>query len=402
MLIKIHSIIFQIYKQYFKLRDTVNKYEYLDGLRGLFAIVVVLHHFKLYNSEKINCELVDILSGMSLIVAVVGFFVLSSFLLTYRLLVEFEDETKNSFRDKILIIIKYFLRRIFRIYIPFVIFSTMIKYGPEKLLNYQPKSYVYSSWYKLVTLGDVGYNHLWTIAPEIKFYFIIPIISLTAHKLGNYRMLFVLIALLFLVSRDIYLSLNDTNKQNANSGTLKIFAYGSISAITFYSLDINKKIKEYLEKRFVKEIIASFSFYLTYLGIKISVYFRPGFMNEFKHGYLTIPAFIWGFIIFLMAIGHPNYFTHIFSGSLFLKQTGKFSFGIYLLHIYVINIDQVIPLQTRTEVAIMVVVYSFILGYSFHLILENPLMNLVNKICEQLSNLNFFKKQTHNDNLAAT
>jgi peptidoglycan/LPS O-acetylase OafA/YrhL len=62
---------------------------------------------------------------MGYFVAVIGFFILSSFLLTYRLFKDFK-ESKNT-TEELFCTIKYFLRRFFRIYLSFVVFCALIK-----------------------------------------------------------------------------------------------------------------------------------------------------------------------------------------------------------------------------------------------------------------------------------
>ena len=62
---------------------------------------------------------------MGYFVCVIGFFSLSSFLLTYRLFKDFK-ESRNT-KEELFCTTKYCLRRFFRIYLSFVIFCALIK-----------------------------------------------------------------------------------------------------------------------------------------------------------------------------------------------------------------------------------------------------------------------------------
>ncbi len=59
-----------------------------------------------------------------------GFFFLSAFLLTHHLLKEL-IEANYELKSIAKIICKYFIKRFFRIYMSYVIFVTIIKFGPQ-------------------------------------------------------------------------------------------------------------------------------------------------------------------------------------------------------------------------------------------------------------------------------
>jgi len=62
--------------------------------------------------------------------AVNGFFILSSFLLTYRFILDITDSDK-SIIEIIKVTLKFFIRRTFRVYLPFVIYCTVVKIDPN-------------------------------------------------------------------------------------------------------------------------------------------------------------------------------------------------------------------------------------------------------------------------------
>jgi peptidoglycan/LPS O-acetylase OafA/YrhL len=122
-----------------------NKLDFLSGLRGILALNVVLaHHF--YAIKAGDSELISVIRSLAGPFAVIGFFVLSSFLLTYRLLIDFKKSAK--FEQTIGIIIQYFTRRILRIYVPFFVFCACVELGPGFLQAWD----TYPSFFDLVSL----------------------------------------------------------------------------------------------------------------------------------------------------------------------------------------------------------------------------------------------------------
>ena len=149
---------------------SLKRFDFLDGYRGLMAWSVVLEHFVGFNNLVGDYEIVH---RFGVFTGVTGFFILSSFLLTYRLLTELQNA--KSIKEVFLIIAKYFIRRFFRVYAVFFIFSFANQYILENLKC--PNRAKFNSVYDLVTLGNTGSNHLWTIPIEIKYYFLIDIKS---------------------------------------------------------------------------------------------------------------------------------------------------------------------------------------------------------------------------------
>lgn len=157
------------------------RFDFLDGYRGLLALIVVWAHTN-YN----KCIFIETISKLSQKFAIAGFFLLSSFLLTHRLIKDlFNSPTSHpsssSSSSKLLSILQYFIRRFFRIYVVYILFAIAAKHGPPFITygNYE------GSLVNMLSLGHTGLNHLWTIPPEIKFYFIIPLICLIFVFLGG-------------------------------------------------------------------------------------------------------------------------------------------------------------------------------------------------------------------------
>lgn len=110
-----------------------------------------------------------------------GFFILSSFLLSYRLLTEFERENVFDHKKIMEILLKYFIRRFFRIYVVYIAFCALVKFGPHIFTGFHGDPETFASFYELITFSRNGWNHLWTVSPEIYFYLCIPFICLVTY-----------------------------------------------------------------------------------------------------------------------------------------------------------------------------------------------------------------------------
>ena len=93
----------------------------LDAIRGLVALIVITAHTQGMLGYSGNDSFIQIGSIIAGPVAMPGFFLLSAFLLTYRLYHEM-DHVSCEIKPLALIIGKYFIRRFMRIYLVFIIY----------------------------------------------------------------------------------------------------------------------------------------------------------------------------------------------------------------------------------------------------------------------------------------
>lgn len=163
------------------------RFEFLDGYRGSLALIVTIAH----SLGGSGCLFFQKLSKLPQKYAISGFFILSSFLLTYRLIKDLNRRKNPIF----VTLTQYFIRRLFRVYFVFAIFVIGAKYGPRFIAGYTYGQY--EPLLKVLSLNYVGLNHLWTIAPEIKFYFLIPIICLGFHASRRFEPIYVLAFLIW-------------------------------------------------------------------------------------------------------------------------------------------------------------------------------------------------------------
>ncbi|CAF0866565.1 unnamed protein product [Brachionus calyciflorus] len=365
-------------------KSTSSRFDFLDGYRGLCAITVALHHMMSFFPD-IKCEN-DVFITAGFFIGVFGFFVLSSFLLTYKMLKDFSKAATYS--DFILIILKYSIRRLFRIYFSYVVYVTLISFGPK----FAKGVYTYPPWSSLILLKPtLGPNHLWTIPIEIKFYFLIPFISLFFHFSKKYWSISMLvsIAVLYKLYQGLLLyTPADVNVQISNKlyPRFPIFYAGSIVALLYFKYEsLNNEYISYLNKsKLAKMIIALFSFYYAaYAALRISPYLRAG-MD--LYGDSIHPGVKFANLLFLMLIGAPNCFTKIFGSNYALEMYGKYSFGVYLWHPSCIYIVVNLGIKTRGLGVWYYLPLLITFGVLFYYLIENPLMKLGNVLISKIDN----------------
>ena len=216
--------------------EILKRFDILDGFRGILAITVVFQHTDQHFQFGGEYKLIKYL-GYSF--AVPSFFALSSFLLTYKLYSQLilSNGSFNSVKE---IILKYLIRRFFRIYIPYFIYCSFIKAGFSKVETYP--GYEFSTWYNLVTLKNTGKNHLWTVPPEAKLCLFIPLFSLFSYKLKIYFIIWASCIIIFLYLSEVY-NINGlkctkiTHQEGENlQRVFQIFLTGSLVGVIYYEI----------------------------------------------------------------------------------------------------------------------------------------------------------------------
>ena len=393
--------IFQNFIQFiFSTEITKGKFDFLDGLRGSFAFWVVMHHITQHINNANNTDYYFFFFLGSYI-GVVGFFVLSSFLLTYRLLIEFDNNNKPN--GITLITLKYFIRRFFRIYLPFVFFVSLIK--SVSYIKFGANYPYPSSWWAMITLKSTGWNHLWTIAPEIKYYFFIPIFVYLTFKAKTIKKIWILflIGSIYLIEHyNLFSKINSGKLVNFDiekSGYLfltrfTVFYLGSILATIYYYFKESDFFK-YTEYIYFKNIFGLISMVLYIYGMTLwTPLFNP-IINDNYEVFTFKASLYWSIVMISMILGAPNFFTDLFNYK-FIKYAGQFSFGIYLLHpmciLYSLDICSKYKCKATFQYVFLTLILSYFAGFIFFYFVENLLMKLSKYCCSRLANCNHFNK----------
>ena len=379
-------------------------FKFLDSFRGVCAFTVLIAHADWKRSN--TSIIMRFFSLQSQTFAISGFFILSSFLLTYRFYLDLTDldkiQSKFEYCIKTLVkILKYFIRRIFRIYLPFLIYCTLIKFGPKFLggiANYDP-DLNFSSWTSLVTLNDPGTNHLWTISPEIKYYFLVPVFTLAVYLSHKYLKFIIILVLSVIFHSNLFINLfglksGDVNVLQSNDKVFKlslpIFFFGSLLAfVIIYLKEINYSFGKTILWKIIINIL---NLFLGILAVLTSIYYTKNVSNIEVYNFMIRPAYLWMLVLFMMLISKDNtnlFKYYLLEKNLLLCYIGKYSFGIYLFHPMCILLSNYIQdnyslINNFLPRVIIIFLASFLIGLMFFFIVEKNLLKFSFKICEYI------------------
>ncbi|KAJ8577244.1 hypothetical protein ON010_g1965 [Phytophthora cinnamomi] len=307
---------------------------FLDGVRGLAALLVVTRHSHEYMQ--------DLNLGAC---AVDAFFVLSSFLLTMlfmkksvKLLAQGASYRKWGFT-----LADYFSKRFFRIYPLFALVATVLWMLPDDAkrryyLIDTPENYDLS---KVLTFDfDSRYFVLWTLPLEITYYFFIPVFVLAVLRLGKLWWVPFVPAYGWVAYEGWYTYRWDHMTLSPHAPT---FVAGSMAAVVFVKLDT--WIKETGFEFTGRQIRAVRAVEFTAVSVLLSLSFQGLFFN-WIHGNIapTTPGFPFTSLlltlVFVIEMFLPSGLSSMLEWSA-LRYCGKVSFSIYLLHGFVIYNDGV-------------------------------------------------------------
>ena len=384
---------------------------FLDSFRGLMAIIICIAHVQKYLGNPNKDDIMDTAQKLATPLGLPGFFILSSFLLTYRFLAEVSNS--NAFvisKTLFLIIAKYFIRRFFRIYIVFFIYCTiwtvMPKFYEGSLRDHMLPAW--ASWFELITLSKSG-RHLWTISIEIYYYFFIPILCILfvrfnlLKKQYKIQVLFLFVIICYygsfynlfgvsdeIIGKEMYIVISTNMKLS-----FFVFLSGSVLGLIYHAIENNGSVIEPIMKNIFLQRVLNLTSILWCLYA-----YRKSLYNGGHYKILSGPGFLWAvfLIILLLSDSEKNLIKKFLEKSSVLKSFGKFSFGVYLLHPLVIFIclktDLVLTFIRSNlrspELYAIILFISYLLGYLWYRFVEEPMINQANKICHNL--IDYFNK----------
>ncbi len=246
-----------------------------------------------------------------------------------------------------------------------------------------------NSWLSMISLQSTGFTHLWTIAPEIKYYFFIPLFVLITVKVFNkYRLAWLILTILSCFCIEYFNLFMQTTKDfelpegHVFTTRFTVFFLGSILALIYDDIYKKEKLILFLNRfKFIIGILSSLMY------IKILKYGSGSYNHHLNEYECFFKAGFHLFIIYLlMLIGDSNFFTNIFKNS-FLKLAGKFSFGIYLFHpMCLVEVNRYFSgyFVYKSEKLVFAFFVSFLTGALFFYLIEQPLIKLAKKLCLKL------------------
>uniref|UniRef100_A0AAV1UZR7 Acyltransferase 3 domain-containing protein n=1 Tax=Peronospora matthiolae TaxID=2874970 RepID=A0AAV1UZR7_9STRA len=302
---------------------------FLDGVRGLAAILVVTQHSHEYMQD----------SNWGAI-AVDSFFVLSSFLLTWLFLkksIQLRDQGAGA-RKWLFTLVDYFSRRFFRVYPLFTITCIVLWFlnDAEKERYFLVTDVgTYDLLKTLLFDFDHRYFVFWTLPLEITYYLLIPVFVLLTLLLRKFWWVPFIPAYCWVN----YEGWNEFRTSHALFRPhIPTFLAGSMAAVVYLKLDMWIKASGFEFRLVHKLVLRTIQF--AALALFLSIGFQ-GLFFVWVHGNVApeTPGFPFVSVLLTMIIVIemllPSPLSSFFEWSV-LRYWGKISFSVYLLHSFVV------------------------------------------------------------------
>jgi peptidoglycan/LPS O-acetylase OafA/YrhL len=292
----------------------------LDGLRGLAVLIVLASHAQAFG-----------MAGQG-VLGVFLFFTLSGFVLT----MPFVDRPERIFRPRELWF--YFANRALRIIPAFVIAVLVVKWQQQESWFWVWRNVSFST----------GWNHFWSVAEEVRFYFLFPfvlgLLALLSSRLWRIAALICLILLAWALQHADMIDMMD--------GRFVLFYFYFFLAGMLACL---------IYRSFARGVFA-----IVALAIVAAIFFLP--FNGWEYSELWCLLF---FVLLVCAAG-----TDIWPLRLWIaRHVGLLSYSLYLFHVPVMTWLQ--PLQLETlELFNATLVITYVVALASYLLIEKPFLML--------------------------
>ena len=284
----------------------------LDGLRGLACLFVVFSHAA--NAGYIFFREVPLSGRGSGQIGVVLFFYLSSYLLTSQFLQRERYDYSYLFA--------YFSRRFLRVLPLYFIFLAALYFFGHKL-GFSLRNSLVSHF--LLVHADY---HLWTIAIEIKYYFILPIICYILSKSETIIGALILVAGSFLA---LFVRANAVEEFNCQcfSGFVHFLLLGSGVAFLVNRFNVNNIPMNQMKLFRGISILSLLGLFVVMPNVFLLLFDREIMLFYFF-------LFCAGGI-FLYTFVNVDTFVDAFFESGIMRFLGKISYSVYLWHYPILN-----------------------------------------------------------------
>jgi hypothetical protein len=164
------------------------------------------------------------------------------------------------------------------------------------------------------------------------------------------------------------------------------FMLGSTVAI-FYKKFEEHGLKKYISSyRLIEYSFCLINYAMLINGIRSSTNWPYDHFSE----YITLTRFkgiYWALHIFLCLIAFPNHFTTFLSETKLLRDFGKYSFGTYLINIYIVHLNKKKLLGSTFNGLLLMLFLNYWFGFLFYYIVERNMMQLANWIITKMNNM---------------
>ncbi len=343
----------------------------LDGVRGIAIIVVMIFHL-----EWIINAIGPYVKGGFLGVDI--FFVLSGFLITSILLVEYERTSMLSLKN-------FYVRRSLRLMpalwlfiICFYIFGPHMLPGFNEKVQEGPYDFVYALTYTMNwvsatdSVTNLNLNHTWSLSIEEQFYILWSLILFKSFSEKRSR------KTIFFLTVGLIMALGISRAVRA--------ALGSNTRILYYSTDT--RIDSLLvgcatSMIFIWGLIPQKRLKTIWFKVLLWVSIIASVICVATFSHVDVALFIYGLPVFTLSNAVIIYWLVTTEGTLlhkllenrFLGWIGKISYGLYLWHFFLYDYAKNTFADRFTQVFVGITMAFTISALSYYL-LEQPFLRL--------------------------
>lgn len=378
--------------RFFSLELLDNRYPALHGLRVLAIISVVQYHVTwiFWGEQHIPLDHWFVDRSTSVFFGMDLFFVLSGFLIGSILLRSIRKSGTQELR-------RFYLRRILRTFPSYYIVLTILVLATSLTATQRahlPFEYTYLTNFVSLHRPDIVMFWGWSLALEEQFYLTVPLLFFVLQRLERERARIGLLALLMLaalvVRLVIYLRWMPWND---------FVLYGALYFRTYCRFDTlvagillafvhqrhGSAIGAWLDRPLHRAMLTLPALACAWLLL------RPSMFGD-DH-VQTVRVFAWGtvtslmYLLVLPLVLHGKGFFHRFLSAPFFRRAATLGYGVYLVHIPIIDhlmVPAAKALHAR-HVSLLVVwpaalvatmLLSFLIGYVMHVVIEKPSLYL--------------------------
>lgn len=341
----------------------------LDTLRAIAALVVVIGHIELI---KKNNNITSFDYAPSGHIAVVLFFVLSGFLITFLLSKELDSTSTISFK-------KFYMRRILRIwplYYLILLISILIIPAKQSIISYILCFTIFPNVAHAIGEGWASSPQIWSIGVEEQFYLLWPIILYFIFFLNKRLIVPILLTLIvtYTVLPHLLGFINVRYFQSESMYILETLFY-----VTKYNcIALGSCIGLlYARRNSWIQIFNSNTFLVIITSLAASMW-----LFRFEHKYFTDEIFAVLFAILILGVIGSKTFN---IDSTLTKFLGKISYGIYMYHwLVILIVIELLPIEANIvsynfKLYGIVLTTTILISYLSYSFFEKRFLNLKSK-----------------------
>ncbi|CEG41641.1 acyltransferase family [Plasmopara halstedii] len=351
---------------------------FLDGARGLAAMLVVIQHADEFMP---NLHLGSV--GVDI------FFVLSSFLLTWLFMLKSMKLLSKGahVRTWAFTLADYFQKRFLRVYPMFFVTVILLSFlsVDDQRRYYIGKRPPFDLVKTLTFSYEYRYHVFWSLPLEITYYFLIPIFVLAVLSLRRFWWIPALLLTVWIVHEGVF---GERQSHAPMRPHISTFLTGSLAATVYVKADMwIKKTKFVFRCRHIILVRAIEG--LTILML-LSVCFR-GLLFNWIHqnpaprpiGFPYTSAFL--AIILVIEVINPSCVASMLEWNV-LRYWGKISFSIYLLHSFVVYHPKLSQQANYFDRFFSRLVIILAISTAAYYLVEYPSLLLAQKVSRLIAN----------------